>query len=49
MRVAGVSCITNVAAGLSSTPLSHAEVIETTKRVAASFERLVMSFVERIA
>ena len=49
MRVAGVSCITNVAAGLSSTPLSHAEVIETTKRVAASFERLVTAFVERVA
>jgi purine-nucleoside phosphorylase len=49
MRVAGVSCITNVAAGLSSTPLSHAEVLETTARVAASFERLVTAFVQRIA
>jgi purine-nucleoside phosphorylase len=49
MRVAGVSCITNVAAGLSSTPLSHAEVLETTARVAATFERLVTEFVQRIA
>ena len=49
MRVAGVSCITNVAAGLSNTPLSHAEVLETTARVAASFERLVTAFVQRIA
>ena len=48
MRVAGVSCITNVAAGLSSESLSHAEVLETTKRVAASFERLVTAFVQRI-
>ncbi len=49
MRVAGISCITNVAAGMSSTPLSHAEVIETTGRVAASFERLVTAFIQRIA
>jgi purine-nucleoside phosphorylase len=49
MRVAGVSCITNVAAGMSSTPLSHAEVLETTSRVAASFERLVTAFVQRLA
>jgi len=48
MSVAGVSCITNVAAGLSSESLSHAEVLETTKRVAASFERLVTAFVQRI-
>ena len=49
MRVAGISCITNVAAGMSSTPLSHAEVLEVTARVAASFERLVTEFVQRIA
>jgi purine-nucleoside phosphorylase len=49
MRVAGVSCITNVAAGLSNTPLSHAEVLETTARIAASFERLITAFVQRIA
>jgi purine-nucleoside phosphorylase len=33
MRVAGVSCITNLAAGLSGHKLSHAEVVETTSRV----------------
>ena len=49
MRVAGVSCITNVAAGLSNTPLSHAEVLETTARIAASFERLITAFVQRVA
>ena len=45
MRVAGVSCITNLASGVSPTPLSHAEVIETTTRVAAQFESLVERFV----
>lgn len=49
MRVAGVSCIANVAAGLSDTPLSHAEVLETTARAAASFEKLVTAFVQRVA
>ena len=49
MRVAGVSCITNVAAGMSSTPLGHAEVLAVTARVAASFEGLVTEFVQRVA
>jgi purine-nucleoside phosphorylase len=44
MRVAGVSCITNLASGVSPTPLSHAEVIETTARVASRFETLVERF-----
>ena len=46
MRVAGVSCITNLACGISPHPLSHAEVIETTTQVAARFESLVERFVE---
>jgi len=45
MRVAGVSCITNLASGISVNPLSHAEVIETTTRVASQFESLVERFV----
>ena len=45
MRVAGVSCITNLACGLSLTPLSHDEVLETTTRVARDFENLVIEFV----
>ncbi len=45
MRVAGVSCITNLACGISTTPLSHDEVLETTTRVARDFENLVIAFV----
>ena len=45
MRVAGVSCITNYAAGISPHPLSHAEVLETTTLVASRFEALVEGFV----
>ena len=45
MRVAGISCITNLASGISPHPLSHAEVIETTTLVAERFEGLVERWV----
>ncbi|MDB4883726.1 MAG: punA [Gemmatimonadetes bacterium] len=48
MRVAGVSCITNLASGISAQPLSHTEVLETTARVAERFEALVERFVEHL-
>ena len=44
MRVLGISCITNMACGLSPHPLSHAEVLETTALVATRFETLVERF-----
>lgn len=49
MRVAGVSCITNAAAGVTGAALSHAEVLETTSRVSAKFESLVTEFLEASA
>jgi purine-nucleoside phosphorylase len=48
MRVAGVSCVTNHAAGITGQPLSHQEVIEIADRVSESFERLVRGFVARL-
>jgi purine-nucleoside phosphorylase len=48
MRVAGVSCITNSAAGISSTPLDHAEVLAVTARVQERFVALVREFVRRV-
>ncbi|MFL5640117.1 MAG: purine-nucleoside phosphorylase [Gemmatimonadaceae bacterium] len=44
MRVVGVSCITNAAAGVTGAALSHREVLETTQRVSALFESLVTEF-----
>ena len=41
MKVCGVSCITNMAAGMVHTAPSHAEVAETAARVAESFAALV--------
>jgi purine-nucleoside phosphorylase len=49
MRVAGVSCITNAAAGVTGAALSHAEVLETTDRVSATFESLVTEFLSRLS
>ena len=45
IRCFGVSCLTNYAAGISSQPLDHQEVIETTERVADQFQDLVMAAV----
>jgi purine-nucleoside phosphorylase len=45
MRVAGISCVTNLASGISPHPLSHAEVLETTTLVASRFEALVERWV----
>ncbi|MDB5084639.1 MAG: purine nucleoside phosphorylase inosine and guanosine-specific [Bacilli bacterium] len=48
IEVIGISCITNLAAGLSNQKLSHEEVVETTRRVNADFSRLVQAIVARI-
>ena len=41
IKVCGISCITNQAAGISPNPLSHEEVFETGNRVAPLFRELV--------
>lgn len=41
MEVCGISCITNMAAGISKVQLSHKEVQETADRVAGDFKKLV--------
>ncbi|KAF0153315.1 MAG: purine nucleoside phosphorylase I inosine and guanosine-specific [Ignavibacteria bacterium] len=46
MEVAAISCITNMAAGLSSQKLSHTEVMETAEMVKKDFERLVKKIIE---
>jgi len=46
MKVVGVSCITNMGAGLSDEHLTHAHTLENAARGAAAFERLVASSVK---
>ena len=41
MEVAGISCITNMAAGISKVQLDHKEVQETADKVASAFKKLV--------
>ena len=41
MNVVGISCITNMAAGVLPQKLSHAEVTETANRVSAKFHKLI--------
>jgi purine-nucleoside phosphorylase len=44
LNVAGVSCITNLAAGISREGLSHAEVLATAERVKSSGAHLIGNF-----
>lgn len=41
MRVCGISCITNMACGITDKPLSHTEVQEVADRIAGQFRMLV--------
>ena len=48
IEVCGISCITNMAAGMNREPLSHKEVQETADRVAAQFKALISAVIERV-
>ena len=45
MRTMGISCMTNMAAGILDQPLNHEEVLETGERVKKSFQALVREIV----
>lgn len=46
MEVLGISCITNSAAGVHPSRLSHAEVVETAEKVKESFKKLLVSIIK---
>lgn len=48
MKVCGISCISNLAAGMKDDPLTHEEVQETADRVAGEFKRLITASIENI-
>lgn len=48
MKVCGISCISNMAAGISAHPLNHHEVQETAERVAPLFKKLVTETILQI-
>lgn len=49
MKICGISCISNLAAGISKTPLTHKEVQETADRVAPDFKKLLTESIENIS
>ena len=48
VEVLGISCITNMAAGILPQPLQHDEVLETARRVRGSFVSLLEGIIERL-
>jgi purine-nucleoside phosphorylase len=49
IRVLGISCVTNAAAGILDQPLDHKEVLETGERVRGQFIALLRIVIPRIA
>jgi purine-nucleoside phosphorylase len=48
IEVVGISCVTNLAAGIQPEPLSHEEVMATGSRVAARFTKLLTALIPAI-
>jgi purine-nucleoside phosphorylase len=48
MEVLGISCVTNVAAGLSSEKLNHEEVLEIGRRVSGTFLQLLSAILAKL-
>ena len=48
MKIIGISCISNLAAGISPQPLSHEEVGAAANQIAAKFESLVTEIITRM-
>lgn len=48
LRVCGISCISNMAAGILDQPLTHSEVQITADKVAHKFERLVSGLIKEV-
>ncbi len=46
MKVLGISCITNMAAGIGEQPINHEEVIETGERVRQTFTQLLRAIIK---
>jgi purine-nucleoside phosphorylase len=49
MDVLGISCITNMAAGISEEPINHEEVMETAARVRVAFTQLLRRIIGRLS
>ena len=45
MKICGISCISNLACGMTDNPLTHEEVKETADRTAPVFKKLVSKII----
>ncbi len=48
IEVLGISCITNMAAGISATTLNHEEVVEQANKVKVDFKNLILNIIKNI-
>ena len=48
MKICGISCVSNMASGITANPLTHKEVQETADRVAPLFKQLVTECIKNI-
>jgi len=48
MRVAGVSCVTNLACGITNDPVNHEEVLAVTREAAGRFETVVLEWIKEL-
>ena len=48
MRVAGVSCVTNLACGITAAPVDHGDVLAVTRQVAGRFEAVVLEWMTEL-
>ena len=48
MRVCGISCISNMAAGLNAAPLSHEDIKKMAERIGGDFKKLVAEAISKM-
>jgi purine-nucleoside phosphorylase len=48
MKVLGISCITNMAAGIGESPINHEEVMETGQQVREKFTQLLRRVIVKL-
>jgi len=48
MKICGISCISNLACGMTDAPLSHQEVQEASDKMAPLFKKLVSESIKKM-
>jgi len=48
MKICGLSWVTNLASGISKTPLSHKETLAETKKIEGKFKQILQDLIPRL-